>query len=233
MSKTRLWLFLTVPAVLLVLAAGWFAVVSPKRADAAALREQTAGIESNINSLRLTLADLKRKQAELPAQQAALATLQRKIPDQPQLPPLQRAITDHAESAGVALVTTAPGTPVLLGNAAGTASTPNATPSASAGAATPAEGIFVVPMTVVVTGEYSEMQRFLKLTEDMERALLVQGFALTQVDDEAPTTPGSLKLSITGQVFVSAAEAASVSAGSATSGGPSGTAGPVSAGDNK
>jgi hypothetical protein len=46
-------------------------------------------------------------------------------------------------------------------------------------------------------------------------------------------TPGSIKLAITGQVFVSAAEAASVSTGSAASGGQAGTTGPVSAGANK
>jgi Tfp pilus assembly protein PilO len=234
MSKTRLWLLLTVPAVLLVLIAGWFAVVSPKRADAGALREQTSGIESNLGTLRLTLADLKRKQAELPAQQAALATLQQKIPAEPQLPPLQRAITANARSAGVTLVTTAPGAPVLLDTSGGaTGSTPAPTASGSPSAAASATGIYVVPMNVVVTGEYAEMQRFLQLTEEMQRALLVQGFKLEHVDGTTSVTPGSIKLAITGQVFVSAAEAASVSTGSAASGGQAGTTGPVSAGANK
>jgi Tfp pilus assembly protein PilO len=230
MSKTRLWLLLTVPAVLLVLAAGWFAVVSPKRADAAALREQTAGVESNIDTLRLTLADLTRKQAELPAQQAALATLQGKIPAEPQLPPLQRAITTNARSAGVTLVTTAPGSPVLFDPAA---TSGTAKPTASGTPAAPSAGaVYIVPMSVVVSGEYAQMQRFLQLTEDMQRALLVQGFKLEHMENPDSATPGSIQLSITGQVFVSAEEAATVSSSGSAAGGQVGNT-PASSGENK
>jgi Tfp pilus assembly protein PilO len=217
MPKTRLWLLLTVPAVLLVFVAGWFLVVSPKRADADAVRTQTADIERNITSLRVTLAELKRKQADLPAQQAALAVLEKKIPADPQLPPLQRSLVASAQSAGVTLVKTAPGSPALF-QAPGA---PTAKPTTSAAAPAPTAGaVFTVPLNVVVTGEYTGLQQFVSAVEQMQRALLVQGFNLESVKTPDPVAPGSIRLTITGQVFVSAAEAATLSTPSASAGGP-------------
>jgi Tfp pilus assembly protein PilO len=235
MPKRRLWLLLIVPAVLLVFAAGWFLVVSPQRAAADAVRTQTEDVQRNVAMTQARLAELKRKAADLPAQQDALLRLEQKIPDGPQLPVLQRALASGARTAGVTLVTTAPGAPTVFvapQTAPGatlqpsTAATQKPT-GAAAATTTPVDTVYTVPLSVVVTGEYAPVQRFVALLEHLQRALLVQGFSLEHVKDAGgadTVSPGSLRLSIKGQVFVSAAEAATLSTPSA------GTAGQVSPG---
>jgi Tfp pilus assembly protein PilO len=213
-----------------VFVAGWFLVVSPKRAAADAVRVQIVDVERNVALTQARLAELKRKAADLPAQQDALDKLQQKIPEGPQLPTLQRALATSARTAGVTLVTTAPGAPSVF---AGAQATPGETqqPSAAAtqtptGAATPTAAakdvVYTVPLSIVVTGEYGSVQRFVGLLEQLQRALLVQGFSLEHVKDAGgadTATPGSLNLSIKGQVFVSSAEAATLSTPSAATAG--------------
>ncbi|MCW2796596.1 type 4a pilus biogenesis protein PilO [Nocardioides sp.] len=222
MPKTRIWLLLTVPAVLLVFIAGWFLVVSPKRAAADAVRVQTEDVQRNVALTQARLAELKRKAADLPAQQDALDKLEQKVPDGPQLPALQRALATSAKQSDLTLVTTAPGTPVVFTPAGTTAPSATATqkPSASGSGAT-ADTVYTVPLSIVVTGEYGGMQRFVAKLEQLQRALLVQGFDLEHVASESAdtATPGSLKLTVTGQVFVSSAEAATLSTPSAATAG--------------
>jgi Tfp pilus assembly protein PilO len=219
MPKTRLWLLLTVPAVLLVFVAGWFLVVSPKRAAADAVRVQTDDVERNVSLTQARLAELKRKAADLPAQQDAMDKLEQKVPDGPQLPALQRALATSARTAGVTLVTTAPGAPTVFAGsqaAPGAAAQPSAAAQTPTGAAIPTTAatdvVYTVPLSIVVTGEYGAVQRFVAQLEQMQRALLVKGFGLEHVKDSGTdsATPGSLKLSVTGQVFVSSAEAATI-----------------------
>jgi Tfp pilus assembly protein PilO len=218
MPKTRLWLLLTVPAVLLVFVAGWFLVVSPKRAAADAVRVQTNDVARNVALTQARLAELKRRAADLPAQQDAMAKLEQKVPNGPQLPALQRALAISARAAGVTLVTTAPGAPTVFGGsqtspaAAAQPSAAAQTPTGAAGTTTAAtDVVYTVPLSIVVTGEYAAVQRFVSQLEQMQRALLVKGFGLEQVKDGGDTvSSGSLKLDIKGQVFVSTAEAATI-----------------------
>jgi Tfp pilus assembly protein PilO len=83
MSLTRRWSFLTAVAVVAILAAGWFLLVSPKRGEASELqarrsrrRRRTARLQSQIEMLQAQQADLPKKRAEL-------ASIGRQIPTTP------------------------------------------------------------------------------------------------------------------------------------------------------
>jgi Tfp pilus assembly protein PilO len=141
-SKMKQWVALTAVGCLAVLAAGWFLLVSPKRGDAAAIRDEVASQNTTNSSLQTQLAMLKAQAKTLPAQQAKLALVAAKIPDNPALPALIRALSKAADDAGVELVSLAPGQPATVVAAAPAAPAPGATttgPAAGSGAAVGAQ----------------------------------------------------------------------------------------------
>ncbi|MDQ1677571.1 MAG: hypothetical protein QOC93_2715 [Actinomycetota bacterium] len=210
MTKTRLWLVLTAVVVVAVLAGGWFLLVSPKRAEANDLRAQTLSTEQQVTALRGKLADLKEKQANLPAQQAALDAISKQIPSDPALPALIRALTIAGRNSGVDLTDIAPAAPTALAPVPGAAGTTAATP------------INVISLVVSAKGNYTQVQQFVSRLEGLQRAFLVKGFQLGAVAAATGTGSGTgggeLQLTVTGEVFTSAATAAAATTAGATSG---------------
>src|SRR3954452_8947094 len=117
------WVALAAVAALVILAGGWFLLVSPKRSDAAALREQADNKARSNQVLTTKLAELKAKAKELPAQQAALAAVASKIPNNSAMPTLIRALNAAADDPGVELVSMAPGAAQAVAAAAPAATT--------------------------------------------------------------------------------------------------------------
>jgi Tfp pilus assembly protein PilO len=202
MSKAKLWIGLSAFAVVLILVGGWFALVEPKRADAADLRTQTESTEQQIVGLQARLRDLEEKKANLPAQTAELATISKKLPADPSLPPMIRALTGAARTAGVTLKSISPSTPAAL-------------PTVGKGAA---PEISVIAVTLVTEGDYFATERLVSALEQLERGFLVKGFGLSGGGDSAgsdASAAGKLTLTVQGQVFVSTG---STTTGSATAG---------------
>ncbi len=189
MDKMKQWVALTVVGCLAVLAAGWFLLVSPKRADASDLRNQASGVEASNQGLQTKLAMLKAQAKQLPQYQAKLAQVAAKIPNNPALPSLIRALSAAADDAGVELLSVAPTPPVAY---QGSASAPqhapvSAAPSASsssggatlatAGAA-PAPTLESIGLALSVAGGYFETERFFDSLESLTRALKVNGLTM-------------------------------------------------------
>ena len=74
MKSLRLPIMAGVVAILLILVAGWFLLVSPRLAEAADLAEQTQTAQDTALSLEGQIAALKKQAAELPLQQRRLRT---------------------------------------------------------------------------------------------------------------------------------------------------------------
>ena len=91
MDKLKQWVALTLLGCLAIAAAGWFLLVSPKRSEAAELRAQTESQEATNAKLRNELQVLKAQAKDLPKEQAKLAAVAAKIPDNPALPGLVRS----------------------------------------------------------------------------------------------------------------------------------------------
>lgn len=204
MDKLKQWVALTVVGALAILAAGWFLLVSPQRAEAADLQEQTETQTSANGALVQRIEVLKAQAQELPAQQAKLAAVAAKIPNDPALPTLIRALTAAADASGIELVSIAPSPPVIDapvavavdpaaaptdGTAAptDTAAPATAAPVTAAAPAATAGTLARIPVALTVVGGYYEAERYLDALESLSRAFRVS--ALTLAPGESPTNP--------------------------------------------
>jgi Tfp pilus assembly protein PilO len=231
MEKLKQYVVFTVVGCLGILAAGWVLLVSPKRADAADLRAQAAEQVSANAQLETQLQVLKAQAKDLPKQQAKLAAVAAKIPDNPALPRLIRALTTAASAAGVELVSVTPSTPALVtaartttptspaaAGAAATAAAPaapaapapaaGAPASAAAGAASSAGQLASVPLTLNVAGGYFQIEQVLANLENLQRSMRVNNVTLIPGDNPLKPRTGStadgrgLTATIVGQVFM-------------------------------
>jgi Tfp pilus assembly protein PilO len=223
MSMTRRWTLLTAVLIVGILAASWFLLVSPKRSDAADLRTQETKQQQDNDALVAQLNVLKSQQLDLPKQKAQLAVLGKEIPNNPALPTLVRSLSAAGKKVGVTIVSMKPGTPtgvvapvpvapVAAPAATDTASPPPATGSDGAAPVpvapvAPVPTLYVVPLSLEVTGSYFEIEQFINKLEGMQRKFLLSGFLLKP--GAAAATPGGtsvaagdLDLSLTGQVFL-------------------------------
>jgi Tfp pilus assembly protein PilO len=222
MDKLKQWIGLTLVAVLAVLAAGWFLLIAPKRADASALRVENAAQTANNAGLRSSLAVLKAQAKNEPADEAKLAKVAAKIPDNPALPALIRALDKAAASTGIDLISLAPGAPTALALAAPATVTPTApiaagapavvgtTPLAAGSRPAPVGGggtVASIPVTLNVKGTYFQALEFVDALEALTRAFKVAGLAVAP----AESTPGAssgvgpsnkVSVTVTGTVYM-------------------------------
>jgi Tfp pilus assembly protein PilO len=199
------WTALAVVAALVILAGGWFLLVSPKRATAADLRAQAVEKQRSNQGLQTQLAVLKAQAKDLPKQQAKLAAVAAKIPSDPAMPALVRALNKAASDANVELVSMAPGMPTASTAAATTS--PGTATTASTGAA--AGRLQQISVTLTVVGSYFQVAEYLDRLEGLTRAFRVTGFTLAPGANPVKATAGQasadsgkvLNANITGQVF--------------------------------
>ncbi len=199
MDKTRQWSILTAMGVIAVLVAGWFLLVSPQRSRAGDLRNQAASQQESNASLQSKVDMLRQQAKDLPRQQARLADIARKVPDNPALPALIRALSDAADTSGVDLVSLAPAPPAAVTAATGTAK--------AAQAATP---LAQIPVSIQVQGTYFNVEQFFNAVESMPRAMLVTGVSMAPLAGAGTTpppgqkavAPGSLTATVTARVFM-------------------------------
>lgn len=193
MSTPRHWVVAAALTAFAILAGGWFLVVSPRRADAATLREQRAAVDSSNATKNAQLTQLRAQAKGLPEQQAQLAAVLTRIPADPALPGLLRSLSAAADDAGVELIALAPAQPVA---AAG----PGAAPSAATGS------LERIPVQATVRGGYFGVEQFVAALEDLPRAVLVDGFAVKPanlaITDAAVGSGTPLDATVTFSVFL-------------------------------
>lgn len=216
MTVMRKWSLLTAVLVVAVLAAGWFLLVSPKRGDAAALRDQTVSKQNENAGLQSQIAALKEQAKDLPKLQAQLAVIRTQLPSDPQLPKLVRDLSALAKSSGVTLASLAPSDPVALNVTATAPAAPSTTTSktgttvTTTRTATTSAALFQVPLQLKVTGTYYELEQFLFGVESLRRPFLSTEVDITAAQTSGTstsggsttTTPGELTMMLTGRVFV-------------------------------
>lgn len=214
MDDVKKWVAGAAVVALVLLAAGWSLLVGPKRSEAAALREQVSAQELTTQQMQTRLQVLRDKAAKLPEQEAALAEVDRLVPHEPGMPDLVRALTEASRSAGVELVTVAPGTAVAVGTAAADPAAAAAAPADPAAAAAPpaaAPGLSAIPLSLKASGGFYELEQFVAELEDLPRALRVTSLDLTGASgaegDVSPLASTGLTLSITAEVYVAPANA--------------------------
>jgi Tfp pilus assembly protein PilO len=228
MSMTRRWSLLTAVLIVGILAASWFLLVSPKRSSAAEIRGRATTQQASNDALVQQLTELKAQSLDLPKQKAQLAVLRKQIPDNPALPTLVRDLTAAGKKVGVQVVSIKPSTPVAATVAAAVPvaaadTTGSGTDSAAAGdtasTTTPTavapvtNSLYLLPLSLEITGSYFEVEQFINKLEGMQRTFLLSGFDLkpgggaaasgTSATTSAATATDDLSLNLTGSVFLS------------------------------
>ena len=224
MTKTRTWAAATAGICVLLILAAWFLLISPKRAEAADLRDQTVAQDQANQQTKLKIQQLKAQYAELPAKQAELAVIKQQLPDNPALPTLIRSLSAMADASGVTMVSLAPAAPATFAGSAAPATTVVAPPAGTAPgsvavAPTPAAQLMGIATTVVIKGDFASSTLFLqklqaasaaKTGAQLSRAFLVQSVkvapdatsATGTTSTSTAKTKGQVQATITGQVFV-------------------------------
>jgi Tfp pilus assembly protein PilO len=226
MTATRKWSLIAAVLVVAIVAAGWSLLIAPKRSEAAGLRADAVARDTANAALVQKLEILKAQQADLPSKRARLATLARLIPDNPALPALVRGMTTAGNKAGVTVVSLEPEVPTPLVEtlapvavapadpstsessdtaSSDTASSDTASTAPAAPVAPPAPSLYQVPLKVVVTGNYFELEQFVDQVERSKRAFQVTGFTLEP--PPGTTEPDVLQLTLDSRVFLSPAQA--------------------------
>lgn len=223
MTVTRKWSLMATLLVVAIFVASWFLLIAPRRSHAADLRSQAAAQDAANSRLQQKIAQLQAQALDLPRQQARLAAVKVKIPENPALPALIRDLSAAAKKSGVSLEALAPSKPIAVVNglvaptagaaATGAGTTASGTPAGSTTttAAAPPAPLFQVPVKVDATGSYFEIEQFLNKIEDLKRAFLVTGLTIGEVKSQSTpgsTSTGDLSVSVTGRVFLSPPTAA-------------------------
>lgn len=151
-------------------------VVVPKNGEADALRDDIAVEQQHLADLEADVAELESAQAT-GATAAELAAIRQAVPTEPDLAGLLASLRAAATEAGVGLSSIAPGVPA----------------SATSGSAS------AIPLSLVVSGEYFALARFLFELENLPRLARVSAISISAGD--AGAAGNVLSMQVTAEVY--------------------------------
>lgn len=194
MDKTKQTLVIAVVAVLVVMAGGWFLLISPQRSNVATLQSETATQNATNAATLAKIQQLKAQAVEEPADLAALQAIARRLPPDLAEASLITGLSHAAAAANVNLQVITPGAPALVAapvapvvtTAPAATGAPGAAGSTTApGAATGPKGppvnpnqLYSVPLSLTVQGNYFDIEMFIHNLEGMQRAVVINNIGL-------------------------------------------------------
>jgi Tfp pilus assembly protein PilO len=208
MTKSRTWTVGTAVLVVLILLAGWFLLVTPKRSHAADLQAQATSAKAANLSTAGQIKALQAQQQKLPAAESQLSQFKVQIPANPQLPAFIRSLESAATASGVYLTSISPANPTAMTSAAAApAPAPTASASAASGSAAataPAaaapqstvvpglnSGVYNIEAQLVVAGSYAGLEAFEHQLEGMQRSVLVHTISISSCNNGSGSSSGS------------------------------------------
>jgi Tfp pilus assembly protein PilO len=204
MTKSRTWTVGTAVLVVLILLAGWFLLVTPKRSHAADLQTQATSAQIANASTQRQITALQAQQQKLPAAESQLSQFKVQIPANPQLPAFIRTLQSAAIASGVYLTSISPANPTAMTSTAPVAApAPTASASSSSGTPAPAptpqstvvaglnSGVYDIEAQIVVAGSYAGLEAFEHQLEGMQRSVLVHTIAITSCTNGGSGSAGS------------------------------------------
>lgn len=234
MEKLKQWVAITVVAVLGIAAAGWFLLISPKNSEANDLKTEADAQTAATQVLRNDIKTLQAQAKALPKERGKLAAVAAKLPSDPGMPALIRALSDAADEAGLKFVSLTPGTPIAATSAVAATPKTNADGEVVAAAAAAPTGLTTIPVQISVFGGFYQAQQFAAQLESLPRAFRVTTLNIAPGGD--PGNAGDkgktaefdgqhLLATISGEVYMSTAAALSPTTTPTAPVGASGTAG--------
>lgn len=189
-SRTARWVTATALVCAVMVAAAYFVLVGPRRAEAAELAEQDVAAQQANDLLDIKVGQLKAQYAKLPESRAELAGVSKQIPAKAEMPALVRKLQEIAGASGVRLDGVTPGPAQYLGSAGG--GVPPAPPGQ-------AGTVAAIPLTIMVSGDYFQSVVFVrKLQSELSRLVLITGLELA---DSTTAGQGGVQLTISGSTF--------------------------------
>jgi Tfp pilus assembly protein PilO len=192
-ATTQKWYAGAVAASAVVLAGGWFVLVSPQKASVDEIVAQTATVNNANATTEQQIAALKAEFTQLPQLQSQVALIRQHIPQTPNEPTLLRTVTKAASTAGVNLSSITIAAPSVMQS--GTAT----------GGATGNQ--FAIPgqmsqisLSMTITGNFADTRLFLNSVEGMQRVMLVTGVNITRGTTDTGAT--TLQTVVAARVFM-------------------------------
>jgi Tfp pilus assembly protein PilO len=192
-ATTQKWYAGAVAASAVVLAGGWFVLVSPQKASVDEIVAQTATVNNANARTEQQIAALKAEFTQLPQLQSQVALIRQHIPQTPNEPTLLRTVTKAASTAGVNLSSITIAAPSVMQS--GTAT----------GGATGNQ--FAIPgqmsqisLSMTITGNFADTRLFLNSVEGMQRVMLVTGVNITRGTTDTGAT--TLQTVVAARVFM-------------------------------
>jgi Tfp pilus assembly protein PilO len=187
----------TAALCLAVLAAGWFLLASPRRAEVAQLKDQTIAQQATNSSLQSQVTNLLAIQRQLPAQQAKANALSAKVPADPALVPLIHQLSKAATDSSVMIAGITPTRPQPVTGAA---------------------GLSGLQLSLTVNGDYASLEGFELALEGLQRSFLVTQITMAESRGAvtSSTATGGISATIIGRVLTGTPGAGATPAGTST-----------------
>ena len=176
MSKIRLWIFGSVLAIVVIVAAGWFIGVSPQLAAESSAKSQRASVMASNAVNETLLAKLKRDYQNIDALKNQVSTLQESVPTSADISAFVTELNTLANARKVTLksITVSDAKPY----------TPATQPTNKAGTAKPqtnpkitSKNFVVIPVQIGVPGDYGKVLDFVNDVQQGRRLFLVSAFS--------------------------------------------------------
>jgi type IV pilus assembly protein PilO len=181
MTVTRKWTVGAALVAVLILVAGWFLLISPKRAEVADLEAQAQSQVDSNSQLETELALLEQQYKDLPQKQAELSALRTQLPQAPELPSYIRQLQDLGKQSGVVLQSMTPAVAASIG-----------VPPIAGSTALQPDALAAINVDIVVEGTYFEVTKFINDLETTERYTLVGGLNISESENGDDTASDPL-----------------------------------------
>jgi type IV pilus assembly protein PilO len=172
-SRDRNVLLLGLLVIVVVVVGYYFLILSPLLNNLDERAQERDDKEAQLANLQQEVAQLEAIRREAPEIQRQLLELNKRIPEQPEIPTLVVQIEEIADASGVTQLRIVPGTP-----------------EAPAGG-----GDFsVVPITMSFDGTYEQMQDFLLRTRNLARLVTVRSVTFCRPERAAEGVLGEVEV---------------------------------------
>ena len=180
LQSRRAWLAGGAVLAVLVVAASYFLVILPKLSSASDTRTQASDNDVSNTQLVARQGTLARKEKNISAMRASLASALNALPPTSALPEFTHEVTQAAASTRVTLLTIGIGTvtAVTSTSAAPAASTASATPAAASSAQ------YQVGVTLTTTGSIGNQLAFVKAIETGPRRALLTSTSFSGIGNQ-------------------------------------------------
>ncbi|MGL4339447.1 MAG: hypothetical protein ACRCSP_03355 [Rhodoglobus sp.] len=193
MNRNRLIPLLLVGAIVLTAALGWIVGISPLLNQAASAESERSNLAAVNDANQLKVKTLSEQFKNVETLKTELSTLRQSVPEDAGIPVLLREINGYCAQFGVTLSSVTVADTVAFTKAAD----PGATPAPDAATPTPAptpapaqgtapnttvtptpSGVYMIPVTVVVSGPYANVVAFSGAMQAGPRLFLLKTLSL-------------------------------------------------------